>query len=103
MRVVTRTRLTEFWGIHPAAKGPLSAWETAVKGAIWTSSSDVKQTFRNADWANDLWIFDASRFRILGTVQYERMSQQGRLIPGVIYIKAVMTHGEYDAWSAKSR
>jgi mRNA interferase HigB len=103
MRVVTRTRLVEFWCLHPAAEGPLSAWETAVKGAVWTRSNDVKQTFRNANWANDVWIFDASRFRILGTVQYQRISQQGRMIPGVVYIKGVMTHSEYDDWSANTR
>jgi mRNA interferase HigB len=103
MRIVTRTRLLQFSARHPAASGPMRVWEAAVKAAKWASPSDVKGTFRNADWVQGLWVFDVNRYRIVADVQYERLSRQERMIPGVVYIKEVMTHPEYDLWSQAIR
>ncbi|MDP1650615.1 MAG: type II toxin-antitoxin system HigB family toxin [Rubrivivax sp.] len=72
----------------------MRAWEVAVKAAVWTCPNDVKQTFRNADWAHSLWIFDVNRNRIAASVNY-----QGTTRTGVVYIKEVLTHPEYDAWT----
>ncbi|HEX6708335.1 MAG TPA: type II toxin-antitoxin system HigB family toxin [Albitalea sp.] len=99
-RIVTRARLVRFWSAHLPAKGPMLAWEGLVKSATWTCPNDVKRTFRNADWAHSLWIFDVSRNRIIGDVQYQFTTPQGIVIPAVVYIKEVLTHPEYDKWSA---
>ena len=100
MRIVTRTRLLKFGALHPPAVGPLRAWEVAVKNAAWSCSNDVKQTFRNADWVNSLWVFDVSRYRIIADVRYQFTLPSGTQIPAVLYIKSVLTHPEYDSWSA---
>ena len=101
MRIITRRRLVEFWTIHPNAKGPMLAWESIVKGATWTCPNDVKQTFRNADWVRALWIFDVSRDRIVADVRYQRITEEGYVAEGIVYIRHVFTHPEYDAWSKK--
>ncbi len=78
----------------------MRSWEAAVKGAEWTCPNDVKLTFRNADWANQLWVFDVSRNRIVADVRYQFVTPSGAVIPGVIFLKEVFTHADYDKWSA---
>lgn len=78
----------------------MRAWEAAVKTASWANPNDVKQTFRNADWVYSLWVFDINRNRLICDVKYSVSTAGGTVIPGVIYIKHVFTHPEYDKWSA---
>jgi len=98
-RLITRARLVQFWKVHVRTQGPMIAWEGLVKSATWTCPNDVKQTFRNADWVHSLWIFDVSRNRIIADVRYQYSTPQGVVIPGVLYIKEVLTHPDYDKWS----
>ena len=98
-RIITRARLVQFWNIHPHAQGTLTAWERLVKSATWTCPNDVKRTFRNADWAHSLWIFDVSRNRIIADVRYQSSTPEGKVFSGVLYIKEVLTHPDYDKWS----
>lgn len=100
MRIITRTRLVEFWTLHPAAEGPMRAWEATVKSARWAQPSDVKQTYRNADWANSIWVFDVSRNRIIADVRYSWSTADGTVIEGKVFLKHVFTHPQYDDWSA---
>ncbi len=77
----------------------MRVWEAATKAATWTCPNDVKQTFRNADWAYQLWIFDVSRCRIVADVRYQFTTPSGAVIPGVVFLKEVFTHPDYDQWS----
>ena len=99
MRIITRARLVQFWKVRAHAEGPMKAWEALVKSATWASPNDVKRTFRNADWAHSLWIFDVSRNRIIADVRYQYLTSQGQVVPGILYIKEVLTHPDYDKWS----
>ena len=99
MRIITRKKLVDFWTIHPASERSLRIWEFAVKAAAWTCPNDVKQTFRSADWANALWIFDVGSNRIVAGARYQFDTSRALTIAGSIYIKHVFTHAQYDAWS----
>jgi mRNA interferase HigB len=110
MRIITRTRLVQFWETYSASKGPLSAWERAVKDAKWNTSADVKQTFRNADWVHSLWVFDVNSNRVIADVKYQsqfsiKENGETKLITkqGIVYINEVFTHTEYDKWTAAKR
>jgi mRNA-degrading endonuclease HigB of HigAB toxin-antitoxin module len=100
MRIITRKRLVDFWTLYQSAEGPMRAWEATVKGASWTHSNDVKRTFRNADWVNQLWVFDVSRNRVIADVRYQFTTANGAVIEGIVYLKHVLTHPEYDKWTA---
>lgn len=81
----------------------MRTWEATVKAAVWTCPNDVKQTYRDADWANSLWIFDINGYRIIAHVKYQLILAPDKVVEGIVYIKNVFTHGEYDVWSAMMR
>lgn len=90
MRIITRTRLIEFWQAHPPAEGPLSAWERAVKSAEWINFATVKKTFNSADVVGRYVVFNVNSSRIVAAIHYDG---------GRVYIRHVLTHGEYEKWS----
>ena len=90
MRVISRKILREFWEKHPDARQPLQTWYADVKHATWKSPTDIKDIYRNASiLANNRVVFNikGNRYRIIVVVQYHY---------GVVYIRFVGTHKEYD-------
>ncbi len=94
MRIISRKALREFWEKHPDTRQSLQAWYADVKRANWGSPSDIKRTYRNASIiANNRVIFNikGNRYRVIVAVQYEF---------GIVYIRFVGTHSEYDTVDA---
>jgi mRNA interferase HigB len=94
MRIITRRTLREFWEVHPDAEQQLRAWYDNVKKANWKSPTDVKADYRTASFlAKNRVIFNikGNRYRLVVAIDYEY---------GVIYVRFVGTHGEYDKISA---
>lgn len=89
MRIISRRRLREFWTVHPKAEKPLEVWYKIARVRHWTSLVEVRQDFRHADPVGPLTVFNigGNDFRLLTQVVYRI---------GVIYIKGVVTHSEYD-------
>ncbi|MBU0512029.1 MAG: type II toxin-antitoxin system HigB family toxin [Chloroflexi bacterium] len=90
MRIISRKALREFWEKYPDAEQPLRAWYTNVKRAIWKTPADVQNAYRNASFiANNRVIFNikGNRYRLVAAIDYRY---------GVIYIRFVGTHGQYD-------
>ena len=50
MHVIAKKALEDFWNIHPAAKSPLESWYRIVSRSHFESFSDVRETFRSADY-----------------------------------------------------
>ena len=71
------------------------AWYAAASGAKWRSLSDVRRTFRHADIVGDKTVFNikGNNYRLITYINYE---------VGIIFIKGLLTHAEYDkgAWKA---
>lgn len=90
MRIIARKTLREFWEKHPDAEQPLRAWHDKVKKADWKSLADVKRDYRTASFvANNRVIFNVkgNDYRLVTMIEYLR---------GVVYIRFVGTHREYD-------
>lgn len=90
MRVISRKILRAFWEKHPDARQPLQTWYADVKHATWKSPADIKNIYQNASFlANNRVVFNikGNRYRIIVVVQYHY---------GVIYIRFVGTHKDYD-------
>lgn len=90
MRVISRKMIKEFWEIHPDAEQQLRAWYTKTKLAKWKSSSDIKNDYRNASFvANNRVVFNikGNNYRLIAAINYEF---------GIVYIRFVGTHTEYD-------
>jgi mRNA interferase HigB len=90
MRIISKRPLRNFWERFPAAALPLQAWYNETLGAAWQSSNDVKAQYRNASLiANSRIVLNSkgNDFRLIVAINYAA---------GIVYIRFVGTHAEYD-------
>ena len=90
MRIISRRALRECWEHHPDARQALQAWYADVRFAEWRSPSEIKQTYQNASiLPNNRVVFNikGNRYRLVVAVNYDF---------GMVYIRFVGTHAEYD-------
>jgi len=90
MRIISKKLLRALWEVHSDAEQPLKAWHAKVKLAEWKTSSDIKSDYRNASFiANNRVIFNikGNTYRLVAAINYNF---------GIIYIRFVGSHKEYD-------
>lgn len=93
MRVISKSRLREFWVLpgHGEAEGPLRAWFTQVanRTVCWHSWSDVKAYYPSASLVGDCVVFNigGNKFRLIVRIRYATQK---------VFVLKVMTHREYD-------
>ncbi len=86
--------LREFWEKHPDAAQQLQTWYHDVKHSNWRSPADIKAVYRNASFvAQNRVVFNikGNKYRVVAAVQYDF---------GIVFIRFVGTHKEYDAIDA---
>lgn len=90
MHVISKKRLREFWEGNPDAKADLQQWFKTTSKATWQNIAEVRETYRHADSVGTCIVFNIrrNRFRLVTKVEY-RIQR--------VYIKAVLTHAEYDS------
>ena len=96
MRIISKKTLRDFWDKHTDAEQSLKAWHAKTKLANWETSTDIKEDYRNASFvANNRVIFNikGNKYRLVAAVNYDF---------GVIYIRFVGSHKEYDKIDATS-
>lgn len=96
MRVIAISTLRQFWARHPNAEQPLKAWYHEVSQAEWTQPADIKTQYRNASvLKNRRVVFNikGNNYRLIVAIAY-------RL--GIVYVKFIGTHAEYDAIDAET-
>jgi mRNA interferase HigB len=94
MRIISRRILREFYEKHPDATIPLQTWFHDVQRAAWNSLADIKAVYHNASFiAHNRVVFNikGNRYRLVVVVVYQY---------GVVYIRFVGTHAEYDRLDA---
>ena len=90
MRIIARKTLRDFSERHLQAKPGLDAWYHEVKRTEWLSPIDVKTLYPKARIVcNDRVIFNIAnnRYRLVVKVNYAA---------GIVFIRFVGTHKEYD-------
>jgi mRNA interferase HigB len=94
MRVVGKKRLLDFCRQHAQARPPAQAWLAEVESAQWQRPQDIKDRFATASFlADNQIIFN------LGGNKY-RLKVQVEFAVGVVVIKNVATHAEYERWKS---
>ena len=95
MRIIAKSRLMRMAAAHGDCLEQVSAWYAQASKETWRSLSDVRQTYRHADIVSDKTVFNikGNAYRLITYINYEA---------GVIYIKDLLTHADYDkgAWKA---
>lgn len=96
MRVISKSRLRDFWAKHPDAEKELTLWYLVTTAAIWKNPADAKQSFGarldfvKVDSGNTVAVFDVlnNRYRLVAAVHYDYPR---------VFVLRIMTHAEYDA------
>jgi mRNA interferase HigB len=93
MHVITRKRLNEFAEKHPDTLNALALWYRRMKSGNFHSFTHLRETFPSADAVGKLTVFNiaGNKVRLIAALHYNRQK---------VYIRAVLTHPEYDtgAW-----
>jgi mRNA interferase HigB len=89
MRVIAERPLRQFWNKHPDAEKPLKVWLSICKNTDFENFAHLKRTFGSVDKVGKYVVFDigGNKFRLIVVVHFNRRR---------IYVRAVLTHEEYD-------
>lgn len=98
MRIISRTRLREFWESRRErmdAMTPLLQWYDMTHDAAWKTPADVKQVFgKNVDFVQvdsgrTVAIFNihGNKYRLIAAIHYDYSR---------VFVLRVLTHAEYD-------
>ncbi len=96
MRIIARKTLKEYYTKHANAKGPLESWYHEAKKAVWKTPQDIKALYRSADFLpGNRVVFNIkkNRYRLIVHIHYNN---------GIIFIRFVGTHAEYDKVHAET-
>jgi mRNA interferase HigB len=101
MRVIARKTLQVFWerGSEFAdAKGPLESWYAEAAAAKWTTPAQIKDQYRNASILKSnrvVFNIGGNKYRLVVAIHY-------RADPGIVFVRFVGTHAEYDEIDAET-
>ena len=94
MHIITRKRLNEFAAQHPNAKSGLVHWYRTLKKNNPPDFVELRRLFSHADQVGGLINIGGNKARLIAAVHYNRRK---------VYIRAVLTHVEYDSGKWKER
>jgi mRNA interferase HigB len=93
VRIISERVLKEFIHKHSDSAAGLLNWRRIVRAADWKSGADVNSTFPNSDLVGEKTVFNIAqnRYRLIAYISFHMH---------VVYVKAILTHKEYDkgAW-----
>lgn len=93
MRVIAWKRLREFAERHPDAFIPLRVWTRLMETSDFGAPADLKRVFGSVDFLpGNVAVFDVggNKYRLVVKIEYRKR---------LAFIRAVMTHAEYDRWN----
>jgi mRNA interferase HigB len=95
MRVIAKKTLRSFWQKHPQAEQPLKSWWAEAKHAHWQSPEDIKEKYRHASILSDnrvIFNIAGNKYRLVVKIHYGK---------GIVFVRFIGTHAEYDRINAE--
>ncbi|HST88531.1 MAG TPA: type II toxin-antitoxin system HigB family toxin [Ktedonobacterales bacterium] len=95
MRIIAKSRLMTQAAAYGDCVKQVADWYDIASKATWRNVSKVRQTFRHADIVGDKTVFTikGNDYRLIVHIRYAA---------GIVYIKQLLTHAEYDKGTWKS-
>ena len=89
MHIITKKRLEEFWFVHHESESALMNWFKVSRKASWRNLVEVKADFPHAEMVSECIVFNVggNKCRLIVKVKFRAK---------VIFVRFVLTHGEYD-------
>lgn len=95
MRVLSKRTLENFWKAHPDAEASLSSWYAVASKAKWLEPGEIREVYGTASFLPDnrvVFNIGGNKYRLIVHVAYKS---------GILYVKFIGTHAEYDVIDAK--
>jgi len=95
MRIISNRALRAFATRHPLADGPLQGWRRVIEKNAFANWAALKAAFNTVDKVGPWVVFDigGNKYRLVAYVRFEKQ---------IVYVKAVLTHRDYDQETWKS-
>jgi mRNA interferase HigB len=90
VRVIEKKTLREFWMKHSDCEEQLKSWYREAIEANWNSPQDIKTDYPSASFLQDnkvVFNIKGNKYRLIVKINYDF---------GMIWIRFVGTHAEYD-------
>lgn len=95
MKIISNSALRVFAAQHPQADVPLQGWRRVIEKNRFDTWAALKAAFNTVDKVGDLVVFNVggNKYRLIAHIRFEKQ---------IVYIKAVLTHTDYDRGGWKS-
>jgi mRNA interferase HigB len=89
MHIISRKRLNEFAEEHGEVKAALAHWYQLLNRSNFANFVELRTVFPSADQVGKLTVFNVggNKVRLIAAIHYNRHK---------VYVRAVLTHTEYD-------
>ena len=90
MRVIAKGTLRDLWENHADSEQQLKAWYNEAEQATWKSPNDIKKDYPSASILEDnrmVFNIKGNNYRLIVRINYKY---------GVVWIRFIGTHAEYD-------
>lgn len=89
MKLISNSALRAFALLHPAANEPLQVWRRLIEKNSFHQFAELKATFASVDKVTERYVFNigGNKYRLIVAISFRSQ---------ICYVKAVMTHQEYD-------
>ena len=95
VKIISNSALRRFAAKHRQADEPLQGWRRVIEKNQFDNWAELKTVFNAVDKVGALTVFDigGNKYRLIAYIRFEKQ---------IVYIKAVLTHREYDKGAWKS-
>lgn len=89
MKLISNKALRDFSAMHPAAEMPLQHFRLLIEKGRFSSFADLKATFGSVDKVGERFVFNigGNKYRLIAAIAFA---------PQLVWVKAVLTHAQYD-------
>ena len=90
MRVIAKRTLREYWKKHKDCEQQLKSWFREAEKADWTAPNDIKADYPSASILEDnrvVFNIKGNNYRLIVRINYDY---------GIVWIRFIGTHAEYD-------
>lgn len=89
MKLISNKQLRDFAAVHPDADGPLKVFRQLIEKGRYDNFAALRETFRGVDKVGERFVFNVSgnKYRLIAAIAFG---------PQLLWIKAVLTHADYD-------
>lgn len=89
MKLISNRTLREFASVHADAAQPLQDFRRLIEAGEFANFAQLRATFASVDKVGERYVFNigGNKYRLVAAIAFA---------PRLVWVKAVLTHGEYD-------